>query len=84
MSRETLVQITTPYFCAGVVARDGIVREAAPIVRYMKGWDGIRVADYCRSKGWSWVVVSRSRNGECPPASSRGALNVQTALQTVP
>jgi hypothetical protein len=50
---EVAVQITAPHFCAGVVARDGRVVAAAPIVRYMVGWDGRRVRDYCRRKGWT-------------------------------
>lgn len=55
---ETLVSIEAPHFCVGIVARDGKVIEAAPIVRYMKGWTGREVADYCRKKGWRWEVVS--------------------------
>jgi len=56
---ETLIQITAPHFVAGIVARDGKVIEAANIVKYMRGWDGKQVADYCKEKGWSWrrVVV---------------------------
>lgn len=64
MSIETLVQITAPHFCAGVVAREGIVREAAPIVRYMTGWDGKRLAGYCRTKGWTWTVVDDRRSND--------------------
>jgi hypothetical protein len=55
---ETLISIDAPHFCAGVVARDGKVIEAAHIVKYMKGWDGKRVAEYCKTKGWKWEVVS--------------------------
>jgi hypothetical protein len=54
---ETLVVIDAPNFCAGLVARDGRVIEAAPILRYMKGWTGRRVADYCMAKGWRWKTV---------------------------
>lgn len=55
---ETLVAIDAPHFYAGIVARNGKVVEAAHIVKYMKGWDGKRVADYCKAKGWSWELVS--------------------------
>ena len=54
---ETLITIDAPHFNAGIVARDGIVIEAAPIVRYMIGWDGKRVVDYCRAHGWTWERV---------------------------
>jgi hypothetical protein len=54
---ETVLWIVTPYCCAGIVARDGKVVEAAPIFRYMIGWDGRRVADYCYRKGWSWEIA---------------------------
>lgn len=57
---ETLIAIDAPHFYAGIVARDGRVVEAAHIVKYMKGWDGAKVAAYCKSKGWSWEVVSRT------------------------
>jgi hypothetical protein len=55
---ETLVAIDAPHFYAGIVARNGKVIEAAHIVKYMKGWDGKKVADYCKQKGWSWELVS--------------------------
>ena len=55
--KETIIIIDAPHFNAGIVARDGKVIEAADIVRYMKGWDGARVAAYCKSKGWTWERV---------------------------
>jgi hypothetical protein len=55
---ETLISIDAPHFYAGIIARDGKVIEAAHIVKYMKGWNGKRVADYCKAKGWTWEVVS--------------------------
>jgi hypothetical protein len=51
---ETLVSIEAPHFNAGLVAEGGTVKEAAPILRYMIGWTGKQVADYCRRKGWTW------------------------------
>lgn len=44
----TLVRIVAPHF---------VVRECAPILSYMTGWNGRRVADYCKRKGWSWERV---------------------------
>lgn len=57
---ETLVSIDALHFNAGIVARDGRVIEVAPILyRHIKrGWTGKQVADYCRSKGWRWELVS--------------------------
>ena len=55
---ETLIAIEAPHFYAGLVARHGRVIEAADIIRYMRGWDGQRVADYCKQKGWAWSKVT--------------------------
>jgi hypothetical protein len=59
---ETLIAIYGPRFCAGVVARDGRVIQAAPIValHIRKGMDGAQVAATCKVKGWTWEVVSRT------------------------
>lgn len=61
---ETLIQITAPHFVAGIVARDGKVIEAASIVKYMRGWDGKQVADYCKMQGWSWRRVETNGDME--------------------
>ena len=55
---EQLVQIDAPHFCAGIVARDGRVIVAAPILHYMTGWDGQQVKSYCEKKGWAWTRQS--------------------------
>jgi hypothetical protein len=52
-----LIRITAPHFVAELVAANGCVVEAAPIVKYMMGWNGAQVARYCRSKGWTWEVL---------------------------
>jgi hypothetical protein len=51
---EVLVQITAPHFCASVTlwGLDDVVREAAPILRYMIGWKRDEVKAYCKRKGW--------------------------------
>lgn len=54
---DVLVRITAPHLVAGLQARDGRVVRAAPILRYMLGWDGSRLADYCERKGWTWEIV---------------------------
>jgi len=49
----TLSQITARHFCAGIVHdRDGYVTEAAPILRYMRGWTRKAVRQYVEKKGW--------------------------------
>lgn len=47
-----VVTIDAPHFNAGIVAENGKVVRAAPIIRYMIGWTGVQVRDYCRKKGW--------------------------------
>lgn len=55
----TLAQITAKHFCAGIVLDEADkVTEAAPIVRYMTGWNRDRVRAYCTSKGWAVRVVT--------------------------
>ena len=42
-STDELVQITSGYFCAGLVVSGGVVVQAAPIL----GW--------ARGKSWKWL-----------------------------
>ena len=46
------LQITANHFCACVDIQNGLVKEAAPILRYMRGWSQIKVINYCHTKGW--------------------------------
>lgn len=55
----TLVQITAPHFVAGLQAEDGRVVRAAPIIKYMIGWDGGGLKSWCHHKGWTYQVVDR-------------------------
>ena len=52
-----LIRIVAPHFVAGVIHHRGVIVMSAPILRYMIGWDGRRLADYCRAKGWKWERV---------------------------
>ncbi len=60
---EVLIQVTGTKqgvrFAGGVVARDGRVIEAAPILRsdFPKGSPGRLVADVCRQNGWTWEKI---------------------------
>jgi hypothetical protein len=52
-----LVRITGEFFCAGVEHKNGFVVRAAPILKYMIGWNGSKVAAYCNKRGWKWEKV---------------------------
>jgi hypothetical protein len=64
-----LIAIDAPHFYAGLVAEDGRVVRAAPILAYMLGWSGERVAAYCRRKGWSWTRLTSAEE----PADAHSA-----------
>lgn len=55
-----MIHITAPHFVAGVVIEDGVATRCAPIVRYMRGWDAVRVARYCETKGWTTQYIPSS------------------------
>ena len=62
--KEIILRISSPYFCAGVVFKKDKVdnewkcTDAAPIVRYMIGWDNIKIKEYCNNKKWKYERVS--------------------------
>jgi hypothetical protein len=43
-----MLRVVAPHFTAGVV----VGGEAAPIIKYMKGWSEQRIREYCFWKGW--------------------------------
>ena len=49
---EILAAIKAPKFHAGIVLWNDKVVEAAPIVRYMRGWSRKNVREYCKERGW--------------------------------
>lgn len=53
---ETLEGIK-PSFVAGLVLEQNVVTEAAPIIRYMIGWNRDRVRNYAKKRGWIVRVV---------------------------
>ena len=59
---ETLISIDAPHFNAGLVLRGTLVIEAAPIIRYMRGWDlqHVKSKRYCQRKSWTWQRVNSS------------------------
>lgn len=55
---DVLATVDAPHFYAGIVLRGAVVAEAAPILRYMIGWDARRVKAYCDRKGWTVARVA--------------------------
>lgn len=51
---EVVIQITSRYFCAGVVLYNNRVQKTAPIIYYMKGWSADDIRNYCAKKGWTY------------------------------
>jgi hypothetical protein len=47
----TLVRVVAPHFVAGFET-DGIVRRAAPIIKYLVGKTDDQARAYIKSKGW--------------------------------
>ena len=52
-----LSRIVAPHFVAGITSIEGIVTEAAPIVRYMVGWRLIKAVRYCMAKRWECRAI---------------------------
>ena len=58
-----MIRITAPHFtCAVVLNWEGVVIEAAPIVRYMRHWSSERVLRYCHRKSWKAEVLKGQPN----------------------
>ena len=68
-----LVQVTAPHFCAGIILKDGIVTEAAPILRWAIGWRRARLSEYFREKGWKAIVVNERRTDRAAATTRPGA-----------
>lgn len=47
-----MIRISASHFVAGLVLVDDFVVRAAPIVKYMLGWTGGMVDNYCSYRGW--------------------------------
>ena len=53
-----LYQITSDYFCAGLVSKECKVIKAAPIISYMLNKDISWVRDYINNKNWTLARIS--------------------------
>lgn len=47
-----LIYINAPHFFAGLIVQNNKVIEAAPIIKYMRGWSQHAIKVYCQHKGW--------------------------------
>ena len=54
---ETLIQITSPYYCAGLVVVEGYITEAAPILHWTVGRQINYVTAYFQKKGFEVNVL---------------------------
>lgn len=54
----TLVRVTAPHFVAGLLAQGGVVKEAAPILRWAVGKSTRECAAYFKRKRWAWEIVA--------------------------
>jgi hypothetical protein len=57
-SNNELYQITSKYFCAGIVVHTGTIVHAAPILGWTIGKEFKYFRDYCRRKRWAIVDCS--------------------------
>ena len=53
-----LYAINSKYFSAGLIVDNGVVSDAAPIIKWMRGKSMDYVIEYCGKKGWKIEVVS--------------------------
>lgn len=54
------VRIIADHFTCGIVVQNKLVIEAAPIVRYMVGWESKEVRSYCDKRGWKYDKITDS------------------------
>lgn len=54
---KKLTIIDGKYFYAGIISKYGIVIRTAPILKYMIGWNGRKVYDYCKKKNFKIICT---------------------------
>lgn len=57
---ENLVRVTAPHFVAGIVVKDDICIDAAPILKYCKGKDVDWLSKYFQQKGWEAMIIRKT------------------------
>ena len=58
---EILLRVTAKHFVAGAIfqiqASEWVCIRAAPILKYMVGWNSKKAKEYCQKKGWEWEAL---------------------------
>jgi hypothetical protein len=83
IGKPLLVRVTTTYFCAGIVTdAQGIVVDAAPIVRWAMGKHYTRVIDYFKRKNTleEYWEIEDAPLGTSPPLDAFDAAFVDPEL----
>lgn len=57
MKEETIVQITAPHFCAGIIFNGNMIIDFAPILRWYRGRSYYWLRKYCEKKKWKFTEV---------------------------
>ena len=55
---ETLIRVTAPHFCAGIVIKGDRCTDAAPILGWCVGKNQAKLAAYFVRKGWKVEEVN--------------------------
>jgi hypothetical protein len=54
---DHILIITAPHFVAGVCMNgEFVATRAAPILKYMVGWDFPKIEEYVAKKKWRWEI----------------------------
>jgi hypothetical protein len=56
-----LVRVVAPHFVAGFET-DGVVRRAAPIIKYLVGKTDDEAREYIKRKGWKASIILDSQS----------------------
>jgi len=68
----TLYRITAPHFVAGVLIEDGVVRDAAPILKRSVGRSLAHLEGFCAARNWGIEKVgSHGHDGGASPRAKR-------------
>lgn len=55
---DTLLIVDSGRFCAAVIVREGVIIDAAPILRFTMRRSLEWLAEHCRKKGWKLIAGS--------------------------
>lgn len=53
MNKTILFQINASHFCAGGVIENRLIINAAPIIKYMIGWNVEKAYYFCIKRKWN-------------------------------